>query len=312
MPRNLKSTIILSAVVILFAGCGKKEGAIDHRQKIDYVTAIENRYSGVENTLYYSTGEYTSEKWNWDGNEMYRIDYGGYNPYSENFYFDGRGRIMRTTVPAYRIRRDFFYDGRKLDKIECYVDDELFSNTSYLHGDGGLYEIVCTYYDTGEEKKKSVCPIANPLYVILGHEISDAVSQEICRLSSSDKGSNSEVRYKLSWNDNNLTYIQCVTNEGTVDISITYDDKRNPYRQLYGYRESDDELFGFKMMSENNILTIRMPYENRGMTLFSYDYLYDGKYPSQRRLSYSYEILNENTWDSVTVTFEKVENFYYQ
>lgn len=304
--------LLLTAFAVLAVSCGKKEGVIDRDNRIDGVDAIESGY--LDNQLYYSTGDFVEEDWHWDGKMMYRIDYRGDHPYSENFFYDGR-RLERTTVPAYGIRSEFFYDGRQLEHIDFFRNDSNYMTVRFTHDDGQLSEIVVDYFSN--EVDTSVVAVAmhsNPLAALLGAELASKLeAQSIERFCASNgKGVRTrQTRYELTWTDNNVTAIKCTDADGVRKIALTYDDKRNPYNQLFGYRELSDPMFGFEMLSENNITSIRMPYRFSANQLFSYSYEYDGSIPTKRTLTYSYPVVNGQNFDSAMYKYVKVETFKY-
>lgn len=116
--------------------------------------------------------------------------------------------------------------------------------------------------------------------------------------------------YKLTWEDDNVTVVSCSIGDEHYEISLSYDDKNNPYRYLLGYHESDNFDHAFRL-SENNIVSITLPDTRIGASRYSYTYSYDGKFPTNRTLSYSYPSINTVTWDSVNIRCEMVETIEY-
>lgn len=307
--------LTLAAIVLLLASCSKREGVLDKKNRIDAVYVEERHYQ--DNNLYHNTGSYVEEDWHWDGKEMYRIDYRGEHTYSENFFYGSHRCLQRTTVPAYDIRSEFFYDGRQLEHIDFYREDDKYLTVTFLHDDDLLTEIDCQYYQLATEADSQIVAILhrhNPIAALLGAEVHSKLEAENAkRLAAQCKRGEGSMltRYELTWNDDNVSAIRCIDADGTRNIQLTYDDKRNPYRQLFGYREVTDPLFGFEMLSENNITSIRMPYGRNDNQLFTYRYDYDGDYPTARTLTYSYPTTNSVTFDSVTYKYEKDEKFVY-
>lgn len=281
--------VIALTLVFLLSGCSKKEGSISHREKIQTVTADEHHYQ--DDQLYYSLEEYVEEAWNWDGNELYRIDYQGQYSYSENFFYDRKNRLKSTTVPAYGIRREFFYSGKELDHIDTYKDMRLVGRMSFTHTDGVLTEIAVDRWLTDD---------------------ADSVVDFIMRKSLGAWCSKSaSCRYQLQWNENDVVRIDCQGADTTYSISLTYDKKNNPYHQLFGYQELNDPIFGFEMLSQHNVETIHMPFGKIKDQLFSFQYKYDGNYPAERTLTYKYNTVS-NTFDSVEYKVVKKEKYTYK
>ena len=312
MKKHTLSLAGLLIVALLASSCSKREGVIYKKNKIDNIYAVENRY--FDNQLFNSIENYLEEDWHWDGDELYRIDYRSDHPYSENFFYGSHRRLERTTVPAYDIRSEFFYDGRQLDHIDIFRNDNPYMTLTLLHDDDRLYEIDCLYHQTtADTASVALLPHTCPLAFLLGRQMAaqlEADNRTRLRDMQMRGAKSNTIRYLLTWSDDNVTAIDCIDDNGTRRIALTYDDKINPYRQLFGYRELTDPLFGFEMLSENNITSIRMPYLFNQNQLFTYRYEYEDDCPSKRTLTYSYPAVN-NTFDSVMFKYEKIETFQY-
>ena len=303
-------SVAVFSVACLFS-CGKRDGVVEDGRRIDSVTAVETQY--FDNEVYGTTGTYVEEKWNWDGDELFRIDYHGLHTYSENFFLDHRGRIYRTTVPAYSITCEYVYDGRNLESIEICRDggSETLGLIVFERGDGRVISRIECKQFAEVDTTGIVSDIMNsPLRAIVGHDAAQRLS-EVCRdVQAVGRKGAVETTYELTWVDDNVTHIVCRGDKGVREISLTYDDKSNPYSQLFGYRELTDPIYGFEMLSKNNVLTIRMPYGKIENQLFTYEYRYEKKYPVSRTLTYSYPTIGPN-FDSVVCKHEKKEYYTY-
>ena len=304
---------LLVLAVVLLASCGTKEGALRTKTKISRVMAVDNRY--MDGMLFYTTGSYVEQDWKWDGKEVYRIDYhGGEHPYSENFFYDNRHRIVRTTVPAYGIRTELFYDGRKLEHIDVFDNDELFCNMAFTHDGRELVEIVCSYYSVSDTSNPLLERLANPLAPLLGDAAAQCLEADnhrrvFCR-DGSAKGS-ANVRYMIEWTEDNPTHITCTDAEGSRDIYIAYTYYDNPYFQLYGFRETNDPLFRFGMLPRNAVDRIVMPFGKNKSQQFFYYYQYADDAVSECRMQYTYPAVTGADFDSVMYGVEKVQQFVY-
>ena len=283
------------------------------KYRIDQVISSEKHFQN--NQLFFSNVGFVAEDWHWDGKEMYRIDYGYDHPYSENFFYGSKRRIERTTVPAYNIRSEYFYDGRELEHIDVYDKDELYCKMVFVHDEKKLVEVRCNYYDVSDTTNpilaKSTCPLANLVGGDFGMQIAVDEVQRIGEKMAKGSKNNISVRYEFTWTDDNVTAVKCTDNEGVRNIVLTYDDKINPYSQLYGFRELNDPIFGFEMLSKNNILSIRMPYRNVENQMFRFSYEYDDDCPLRRVLTYSYQTYIVGEFESVDYRVEREENFSY-
>ncbi len=300
---------VVAACAMLCVSCGPKEGVIAKDYKIDLIMAQDSHY--VNDAPYFSTGDYVEQDWNWDGDEMYRIDYhGGEHPYQESFFHEGN-RIVRTTVPAYNIRVEYFYGTRQLEHIEVYASDELYSYMAFVHDGQTLTDIVCHYFEVSDTNNAVLDRMSNPLRVLVGDEVAGCLEQNVAVGAKGAKDGTKSVRYKLSWNGDNPTRITCTDAEGEKVIYLTYEETDNPFYQLYGFRGLTDPIFGFGMLSRNNIRTIRMPYNRNKNQLFTYSYEYDGDAVAKRTLTYSYPSIEALTLDSVMYKVVRTERFSY-
>lgn len=305
--------LIIVLIAIITVACGKREGVVPAKKKIDRVMAIENRYQDGEQI--FAGTEYMEEQWTWDGKKVIRIDYRGENQYSENIYHDGR-KIIRTTVPAYFVRSEFVYDGRKLNEIDVYMKERQVATLTFVHDDDGVREIVCR---RNEPDSEMVWPMwaPMPLRVLVGSDVAQAIGRDAASQLSSERcltKSESEIHYALTWDNDHESVVRISVSgsvEKTYTIELTYDDKENPYDQLFTNHEINDPIFGFKMLSEHNVTSIRRPYENMGEVEFKYTYSYDGDYPMSRVLRYQYVTQTVES-DSSVVRVEKTEKYYYK
>ena len=307
-----KRYLVYFFVAVLTAvGCGKKEGVVPSECKIDQVVASEERYQ--ENELFYSTPEYVSEQWTWDDDAVIRIDYYLDNQYSEYFFYK-RNRIICTRVPAYDLRTEFQYDGRRLEKVEVYRKDELAATMSFERDDRVMSEIV---FRRIEADSNAEWPLWTPmpLRTVVGNDAAKAIGLDVAKqmqCGHSTAKSGNEVRYKLTWDNGNVVRIDVSGNvENPYSISLSYDNKKNPYEQLYANHELNESIFGFKMLSEHNVTHIHMPYQNWGVTDFRYGYTYEGDYPLTRKLIFNYRT-QSISFDSVTIRVEKTEKYVYK
>jgi len=301
-------TIYLSILLTLLAlvSCGPKEGVVDHRQRIDQIYASEK--ASLDGQALYEYNNLLAEQWNWDGNELYRIDYQFSTTYSENIFYDGRHRIIRTTVPAYRQRNDFRYDGRQLNYIDCYEADSLVSTIQFVHDGNVLTEIQRYDY------RQSSAKIGNLFRQLLGTDLACAIEMGARRHRAQTKG-NGTVRtdFHFEWDDDdNVSRVTYNDGTQTQQIVLTYDEMHNPYSELYTSFMMDESIFGFAMMSRHNVVTMRMPYEMQSDLLFTYTYQYEDDYPTSRHLHYSYSSMNETDWTEALYEYDKTEVYSYR
>lgn len=313
----MKRIVFLALASFLLFGC-TKEGKVDSRQRIQSVYATETLLR--DGSVVHNIPRYLSERWYWDNKEVYCITYSDNSTYNELFFYDNRRRIIRTMVPAHGISCTFVYSGRKLARIDCYQNDNWIETLQFNH-DGRT--LVSIWRIPGPDADKTV-PLLRlmPLNVLIGNDFTSVIAARkspatIPAAKSAPAGQLSEppagaTVYEFTWSDGNVMSMNCLEPDGTSwQATMTYDSHRNPYREIYGTYELDDPIYGFQMMSKNNLSTLVLPLNNRENQLVNFDYEYQGDYPSSRRTHYSYTALNERDWQEQTCTYQKTEYFTY-
>ena len=306
--NKTKKHLLFVVTIALLSSCGTKEGAPEKKYRISSVSAVETRF--MDGAQYYTSGNYISEKWNWDGNEMYRIDYGGYHAYSENFFYDNRGRIVYTTIPAYDLKSEYKYDGRMLESIEVTRNDVKIMSFVFTHNDEdeiSTIDVTSTNTLKYGIENDIINGIIRPLTRMVGSQGAKAIMDKMASDVKSSKASDGEMvtsRFFLTWKNENLIRIAQSNNSYVVDLQ--YDNKLNPYAQLIGYHNMIETGFRYQIMSKNNITSISIP---SNPTIY-YTYQYKDDYPTHRVASYSYRTINTD-FDSVTITITQAETINY-
>ena len=297
----MKTFIHFAPCIILLAlsSCGKWEGTVDSRQKIDYIMSKE--VMTCDGEPYYSLDWHVSDRWQWDDDELYRIDHYDFNQFSENYFYDNHERISYTTVPALKIRTDFYYDGRKLEKIDCQKDGKQLYYILFQHDDKKLVGMEMYRYPMADNDTLNQKALMSPLSFLLGPDVAALIKSR----NNNAKSDIQITKYTFTWTDGNITRIDC-PDEGWSS-EIEYDKKRNPYSQLFGYSEMNGGMYRFEMLSRNNMLSLHQPDND-----YSFSYEYDGDYPSQRTVSYTFYAINNNTWDTSLFTYTRTEKYSYK
>ncbi len=301
----MKHLLPLLLVTLFAVSCQHKDGAPDHRKRIQAVYS-ESAVS-YDDVPFYNIDRHKVQEWKWDGNELYRIDYcEDVTTYSENIFYDRRHRISRTTVPAYGLRSEFAYKGRKLDTIYVYQNDQLSYLLLFTHADRHITSITQHFFATPSEKALA----HNPLHII-NEQLFDQIPRS--------KGT-SDVVYSLEWNKGNVKSIKTTIDGESTLMRFTYDDKRNPLHDLFLLYELQDDEPGtaslqdgqanLLMLSENNILTLTRAFNNDPNYQFNYSYTYNDKYPETRTVRYQFTRMNNESFQDQTVSV--VEKRYYE
>lgn len=309
--RKYNFLIFVSLSLLLWVSCGKREGAPDSRQRLSQVFSEE--WTMMGESEYYHDARHLAERWNWDRKELYRIDYYDSPPYSEVFFYEGK-QIIRTTVPAYNIRNEYFYDGRVLERIDCYRKDTLLYSSQFRHNDNRMVGMDVHYQggSVASKQEEALLFTGSPLLgdMMVRLLVEDHRRMEAQRQKKGNK-SDFEVNYEFTWDDDDVTLITRRVETDIQEIELRYDECRNPYAQLFGYRELNGSVvMGFRMLSEHNI--VKATFRGDAPMVYNCSYQYDGNIPVRRTVTYTYTAADIQTLEETTYTFTHIDEYQYE
>ena len=306
--NKTKGILFIFMTVAILSSCSTKEGAPDKKHRVGSITTVETRL--MDGDQFYTSGDFISEKWNWDGNEMYRIDYGGFRAYSENFFYDRRGRIAYTTIPAYGLKAEYCYDGRKLESIDVTRNDDKYMSFLFTHNDEDKISSI-DVTSLLPSKKGIDNDIMNVITLALSRTMgaygAKAIIGKVANDANKSNYSDSSFitnKFFLTWSGDNL--IRVAKSDNSYVVNLNYDNKYNPYLQLIGYHNMIEAGFRYQIMSKNNITSVT----EKNSPSISFTYQYKDDYPTHRVATYSYRTVN-NDLDSVTITVNQSETITY-
>lgn len=300
-------------LILILASCTHKDGMLDHSQRLTAVYASQEML--MDGTPYYSNPRHKVQEWFWDGKEVYRIDYREeFSTYSENIFYDGRHRIIQTTIPAKHLTANYSYDGREIASVHVLRDEDTVYTLQFTHEDGHVATITQTLFSADAKGSD----ILSPMRLLMSNEIADAMTA----LGLTGKHSGSTIVYHLTWADDNVTRIDAESSEGKNTMEMSYDDKRNPIRDLFTMYEMQDDEPGalnqtdseinLLMLSRNNVSSLKRPFDHKTDYRFDYQYTYEGKYPVTRTLVYDYASMNDTTFKPCTIQVKEVREYEYK
>src|SRR5574344_6309 len=322
MKKTLYFGLFFFALIAICASCSNKDGHIKTKQKISTVYAESDIYNN--NVLQYHMDSHIVQHWLWEGNELYRIEYTeDYATYAENIFYDYRNRIIRTTVPAYGIKSEFQYKGRELENIKVYTNDTLSYTLTFTHTQRHISQVVQEFSSTNTSTKALEL---NPVHLLTSSEMANNLANyaiEQCQIQRQHKGNNPlSITYQFLWDDDNVSSITPISPEETSTMSFTYDDYRNPYKECYTLYEMEDNELGTNalqdnytnstMLSKNNTTCVTRAFNHNPNFKFNYNYTYEGKYPTTRTLNYTYQIMDNTTFEDMLVTVIEKRTYIYE
>lgn len=285
--RRLLLCVTSAVALFTVVGCAK-EGDISARHKIN--TVYEERTVYCDGTPYYTLPQEKVQQWHWDGNELYRIDYTEDDAvYSENIFYNRRGQINRTTVPAHKIETAIVYDGRFIDSILVSVSGRLYCTYAFTHDKKKITQIVKHTVGGGDATKMpSLLP--------------DLMVESLLPTVVTGDGdpyakSNGDIIYTLTWEGKNVSRMTLRDDNTTHTFTYTYDEAVNPYQECYTYYETNNIGSELLVVSRNNIKTLTTVFDGNTNYVFHYDYVYDGELPTSRTADYTYHAMNNQTWN---------------
>lgn len=316
-----KVLLLTFAIATLLTACNNKDGAISRHKKISEIYSSSQVLN--DGTPYYTIDRHLVQHWLWDKNELYRIEYiEDFSVYSENIFYDRRHRISRTTVPAYGLKSEFAYTGRKLDSIQVYQNDILSYTLHFTHENHHISSILQHFANPSVAAKQLKF---NPLHLMLDDNLfeqtNQIASQAIKKAQTTGRKGALDITYTLTWEKDNLAILKSSFNNGSSEIAFTYDNKTNPFKECYTFYEIQDaepgtvalsdNLLNFLVVSKNNILSVTRPFAGNDNYTFNYTYTYEGNYPSVRQSSYSYPSLDSQTAQPNVVTVKETREYIY-
>ncbi len=253
----------------------------------------------------YGDGKELKEIWNWDKKQLQRIDhyYDGDLSWSEEFTYNKKGQIERVDCYENREYTEYTYDGRKLSKATYYNNGSIEEEYTFKHDGNKITEIEILYFykkgsrDNSRLRKEGY----NPLRILLP-ENNYQTLVKVIENNPASRGGMETV--KLEWEKKNVSKIEVTSGSYRYTVELKYDDKLNPFKNLFGLYV-DENIDEGSSLSKNNVIEEHSAETYNGETyteITKYSYSYDGKFPTVQRYTYSYEIYDWNEEEYYTET----------
>lgn len=276
------SLLFFACFAMLLVSC-HKDGVYNPKKKISRIFETETTHY-YDGNLGVSTdnnsGRQLREVWTWGKKTLDRIDYYYDNKLSNTQYFSyDKNRLVRVSDDD--MYYTYKYDGRFLQQIDVYEDNVLEGTYKITHQKGKWSKIEVTRYDYDYKSGKG--DRLMPLRFVLSDEICKSIKESEKKHYAKHGGKGTlSITYTLTWEKKNVSRMVENYSDGyTCTYTYKYDKKKNPYYGGFIGMEEPDML-----LSENNVIQEDEQSED-GYYSYSYDYTYDGNWPSSRRSSYS-------------------------
>lgn len=254
------------AFVALFAFASTschKDGVFNPKKKI---SRVFTQYNGGSKTL--------AATYVWNKNKLEKIDYGdGDIAY---YTYDGK-KVSKITYGAQVM--NFTYDGAKLSKVEVSYEGQLYYSYAVTHDGNKITKLVVTEYDSDKNDVKSIVRTGLCLNGILPATTCDNLVEK--QIQAKESGRKGTYTYTLEFKYDGWNIIEERWVEDNDVYTYTYDKCNNPFFGLFGGSDYVEYL-----ESKNNIEKVSNT-DNGEYSEFSFQYSYDGKWPTERRRVYS-------------------------
>lgn len=281
-----KIALLLAATLfaVTFTSC-KKTKPYNPKEKISKIYVDKGQ------------GKSLSEVWNWDGKRLkaiehhYTLEDYVLQYYTEVFDYNKKGQVIKVQSEEYGAYTDYIYDKHdRLYQTRTFENGINIANYTFEYDDNELSEIVLVLNDSKSAAAKS---IENPLRYVLP-ELSSMMTDKILNNASAERGSRFE--FDIDWIGQNISEIEMEYGNYTEKYYFKYDNKSNPFRNLFGL-EILEGLETESFASKNNVVEVTFVELYMGFSSSETEniyYTYDGKFPVTKSYSniieyYEYE-----------------------
>lgn len=276
--KKILVSLLLISMAVTFSSC-KKEGVYKPKEKISRIYVDSG----------YGDGKKLEEVWTWDKKQLQRIDhyYDGDLSWSEEFTYNNKGQVERVDCYKDSEYTEYTYDGDKLSKATYYYRGSIVTEHIFKHEGENITEIEITYFDNKKRNSHLRNEGYNPLRMLLQGNNYQTLKNAIERVHTSID----IVTVKLEWEKKNVSKIEITEGPYRFTANFKYDDKLNPFKNLFGLYVDGDIDEG-SLLSKNNVIEEHYAETSNGETytgIIKYSYSYDGKFPTVQRYTYSYE-----------------------
>lgn len=322
-------TLTLLALLLGVSSCSKeKEGKFNPKEKLKAVYQEYASYYGGE--LQSIDPKYMSEEWVWDDSQLDRILYyeqSVYEPYEDSDYVETEQELVYTQLFTYdrddrvvksevlgmvNMTTTCEYEGKYLKSMTVMEDKETIASFLFNRDGDKISSFDLTlsdsYFDMDKQARRQFERIL-PLRFILSPEQASAVlavsQSSAAQAAKRGAKGNTVLHLALGWADGNVIQITCDFMGSSILYAFNYDDKINPFYNLFETVSlANNSFLPFAAMSHNNVTGIAFVSQEDGETFTeteTYTYTYNNKnYPTSKS--------NEMTFGS----YRYVETLYYE
>lgn len=267
-------TLLVVAMTLLFASC-TKDGVYKPKKKIAKI--YETVLTDPNNN-----DKMLKEEWKWDGKLLSSITY-HYGTIVETtevatFTYD---KNQLTTITLGDTRMELTYDGKLIETMKSYSDNELEATYTFEHGDKNrITGYKVEYNNTAKSNvAKNACLIESAFRFLIP-EIATSEAKEYVKTATDQRKDNRNYSVTMTYDGKNVASKTITYSNGSTECTYAYTEYKNPF---YGLLSDENNNATSKnavsqMVVKNPLLPV---YANSPDYTYTYTYKTDGKVPTQ-------------------------------
>ena len=315
--KKITLLVAVFTLVLLFVSCNK-EGLYNPKKKIEKI------YSSMEyKSEFYNNGswnvdhdfiypKYLAETWNWEGNRLRSISYYTWQGILydvETFEYAG----LRLSAISWGSGERFVinYKQGAISSIEGFDGTEKTVHYEFTHKNGKIRNIKI--WDYANKKESSPMRSTNTLRFFIPSADTKSLAAMMTGMQERmNEKLISTYDIDLEWNGKNVSKLTYQLGDHSISYEYSYDNNENPF---YGLFESDEmreglirsASFGEWILSKNNVIsTTHTSSATNTSSVLTFDFTYEGRYPTMRSYYDFY------TSDNIRITNSEVLYYEYK
>ena len=315
--KKILFAVMAFALLAGTSSCKKEmEGKYAPKEKINAVYTEETYwYNG---SIESHEAKYKSEEWTWVKDRLDKIVY--FNQYTyptgegdemeteyeqtnlQTFTYDDDGRLTKSEIfgmETYVATCE--YDGKYLKTMTITEDRELLVSYQFNREGGKITSFDLTlgedYFEMDEKSAKQLERVS-PLRFVLdakpAEEVMKATKCYAKRAVKVGSKANAILHFSMEWNGDNVSKIATSFMGETLRYDFNYDEKHNPFYNLFEMANTlENGFMPFMPLSKNNVIGVARTMSEGGdveTETIQYSYTYNSKdYPTSKKEEETYE-----------------------
>ena len=282
-------TLLVVAMTLLFASC-TKDGVYKPKKKIAKIYQTDM-------TIPQNAEKILAETWTWDGKLLSKIEY--FNGDIANFSYEKK---QLKSITNGENRTELTYDGKLIDNMKMYHNDELEWTYTFEHGDKNRITGYTVERNTSKgNAAKNFCLVENA-FRFLVPEIATNEAIEYVKAATSNQKGKDNYTVTLTYDGKNVASKTIKYEDATTgEVTYTYTEYLNPFYGLLTNEENN-------ATSKNAVASAveKVPGLSGNYT-YKYTYKIDDKFPTQIIEEKSFQMTTGSINTNIVTDFEFVD-----